>query len=227
MIFLSFFQTSAIVRPSALYQLPMIHSEKSISPFSAFPPAMLWEKRNRALLVQFLASELISSYRGLHRGLPERDILSSDQRFFPYDWAYPYGHLNKAREYALGLKFAFPEEKEPAKRLIQQMNKVVVQMELKTFFTLSKGLKALPALFLGLEPFISACKENENLLFFLVKAKEDIDQCLGVGYLQSLLLKLHPSGLEELCEKLCDNYHHRGFYFLIPEIKRLMVQFST
>lgn len=205
----------------------MMHSEKSFIPFSAFPPAMLCEKRNRALLVQFLASELISTYRGLCRDIPERDILSAEQRFFPYDWAYPCGHLNKAREYALGLTSAFPEWKEPAKRLIQQINKTIAQLELKASFTASKGLKALPALFLGLEPFISACKDNENLLFFLVKAKEEIDECLGLGYLQSLLLKLHPSGLEDLCEKLCDNYHHRGFYFLIPEIKRLMVQFST
>lgn len=196
----------------------MIHAEKSLMSFSAFPPAMLWEKRNRALLVQFLTSELISSYRGLCRGIPERDILSPDQRFFPYDWAYPCGHLNKARDYAMGLRFAFPEEKESAQRLVQLMNKVISP---------SKGLKALPALFLGLEPFISACKDNENLLFFLLKVREDIDQSLGVGYLQSLLLKLHPGGLEELCEKLCDNYHHRGFYFLIPEIKRLMVPLTT
>jgi hypothetical protein len=205
----------------------MIPTEKPLAPFSAFPPAMLWEKRNRALFVQFLASELVSSYRGLCRRIPEREILSTEQRFFPYDWAYPCGHLNKAREYAMGLKFAFPELKDAARRMIQQMNKVAAHPELKASFIPSKYIKTLPALFLGLEPFISACKENENLIFFLLKAKEDIDECLGQGYLRSLLLNLHPNGLDELCEKLCDNYHHRGFYFLIPEIKRLMAQFDA
>jgi hypothetical protein len=205
----------------------MSKAEKHFPTFSPFPPAMIWEKRNRALLIQFLAAELISSHRGCSRHIPAREILSAEKRFFPYDWAYPYGHLNKAREYAMVLEYTFPELEGPAIQFLQLMNKIAAYSSLKTSSIMTKCAKSLPGLFLALEPFVEACKENENLIFFLLKGKEDIDQCLQKKYVHSLLLKLHPGGLSELCEKLCDNYHHRGFYFLIPEIKLLMAQFTA
>jgi hypothetical protein len=203
----------------------MIKADKHFSTFSPFPPAMIWEKRNRALLIQFLASELISTHKGLSRNAPLKEVLSAEKRFFPYDWAYPYGHLNKAREYAMALEHVFPELPGPAIQFQQQLNKVVASPRLKASMMTAKCTKSLPGIFLALEPFMEGCKENENLIFFLLKHKEAIDECMRKEYLHSLLLKLHPSGLFELCEKLCDNYHHRGFYFLIPEIKLLMAQF--
>ncbi len=204
----------------------MIKADKHSSTFSPFPPAMIWEKRNRGLLIQFLTAELISSQKGLSRNLPIKEILSSEKRFFPYDWGYPYGHLNKAWEYAMALEHVFPELPGPAILLQNLLKKIVSSQTLKASMMKLKCIKSLPKIFLALEPFIEGCKENENLIFFLLKHKEDIDQCIHKDYLHTLLLKLHPSGLAELCEKLCDNYHHRGFYFLIPEIKLLMAQFT-
>lgn len=205
----------------------MIKVDKHLLAFSSFPPAMIWEKRNRSLLVQFILSELITAYKCLCRHAPIKELLTSEKRFFPYDWAYPYGHLNKAQEHALALSSVFPELPGPVIQFEQILSKLVSSPQHKSSLMKARCTKSLPELLLALEPFIEGCKENENLIFFLLKHKEEIDQCIREEYLHTLLLKLHPAGLRELCEKLCDNYHDRGFYFLIPEIKLLMAQFVS
>lgn len=201
----------------------MSKADKHFFAFSSFPPAMIWEKRNRSLLIQFLITELLSAYRGVTRNAPPQEILSSEKCFFPYDWACPYGRINKAREYTMALEYVFPELARPSIQLLRLLSKNAASPKMT-----AKWQKSLPEIFFGLEPFIERCKENENLIFFLLKHKEDIEECLhNKDYLHAMLLKLHPNGLFELCEKLCDNFHHRGFYFLIPEIKRLMAQFIS
>ena len=199
----------------------MIKTEKNFSSFSPFSPAMMWEKRNRALLIQFLISELIATYRGLCRNAPLKEILSFEKRFFPYDWAYSYGHLNKMREHARILEYVFPEFSENVLRFNQLLDKNITSCMKKTAIK-KKLTQKLPEIFFALEPFIEGCKNNENLIFFLLKHKEEIDECTQKGYVHSFLLRLYPISLSDLCEKLCDNYHHRGFYFLIPEIKTLI-----
>src|SRR5690348_9764900 len=200
----------------------MAEADKLFSLFSSFPPAMIWEKRNRSLLIQFLAAELIVTFKDLKRNAPTQEILSIEKSFFPFDWAYPYGHINKMREYASVLESSFPQLKKATLHFQQLVNQLFAYPRPKTDKLAARCSECLPEIFLALEPFIKACKENENLIFFLLKHREEIDQCMRKNYLHALLLKLHPTGLSELCEKLCDNYHHRGFYFLIPEIKHLM-----
>lgn len=201
-------------------------AEKKIFPFSPFPPAMMWEKRNRSLLIQFIIAALISAYRELLHNATDKGILSHEKRFFPYDWAYPYGHLNKVREHAMILEHVFPELEKQAMQFKQLLDKVILSLMGKTLSIINKAKKSLPEIFLALEPFIEGCKENENLIFFLLQQKEEIDLLIHPKYLYAFLVRLHPTGLAELCEKLCDNYHHRGFYFLIPEIKRLIAKFD-
>lgn len=201
-----------------------LNSDEMHSSFSPFSPAMMWEKRNRNLLIQFLAAELIATYRGLCRNAPIKDILACEKRFFPYDWGYPYGHLNKLREHTMILEYVFPELPGPVMQYVGLVSKTLNSPMRTPAIVKSKVLKRLPELFFALEPFMERCRENENLIFFLLKHKEEIDQFTHLGYLHSFLLRLHPSGLAELCEKLCDNYHHRGFYFLIPEIKLLLTK---
>jgi hypothetical protein len=120
------------------------------------------------------------------------------------------------------LESSFPQLKKATLQFLQLVNQLIVYPGPKKNQLTAQCSKYLPEIFLALEPFVKACKENENLIFFLLKHRAEIDQCIQKNYIHALLLKLHPSGLSELCEKLCDNYHHRGFYFLIPEIKLLM-----
>ena len=201
-----------------------MRSKKDISVFSPFSPAMLWEKRNRALLIQFLAAELIETYRALYNNAAPKEILSLEKRFFPYDWAYPYGHLNKACEHASLLEHFFPELIADALYLEQLFSKNIASFKRTLRFTKPKLFESLTQMFVAVEPFLEKCKENENLIFFLLKHKKEIDQLMNKDYLRSLLLRFHPGGFSQLCEKLCDNYHHRGFYFLIPEIRRLSAE---
>ena len=189
--------------------------------FSSFSPALLWEKRNRALLVQVLVSELLAVYRGLQKNAPLREIVSTERQFFPYDWAIPYGHLNKAQEHAKLLSHVFSELAGSAMHLRQLLHKTAPIFFKSMSVQKEEGSLNLPQLFFALEPFFRACRENENLIFFLLKHKEEIESFMKKGYLHAFLLSLHPAGLFDLCKKLCDNYHYRGFYFLIPEIKRL------
>lgn len=153
---------------------------------------------------------------------PARALLSSDKGFSPYDWASSYGHLNKIGEHALLLPHVFPEMSQAYQILEKNLDKILRAPRQKSAAIKTRCAKLLPLLFSALEPFIEKCKENENLLFFLLSHQEEIEAFMSSGYLRSLLLRLHPRGISDLCEKLCDNYHHRGFYFLIPEITRLL-----
>ena len=190
--------------------------------FSAFSPALLWEKRNRALLIQLIVFECISLQRALQTKAPAHRLLSCDKRFCPYDWASSYGHLNKIGEHILLLPHVFPEMIQAYQLLEKTLAKALCSSQHKSASIKRRSTKYLPLLFIALEPFIQQCKENENLLFFLLTHREEIEAFMSSGYLRTLLLRFHPRGISDLCEKLCDNYHHRGFYFLIPEITRLL-----
>lgn len=195
---------------------------RDLSAFSPFSPAMIWERRNRGLLLQFLVSELIASFHALCVEAPYREIVSSPKRYFPYDWAYPYGYLNKAHEHALILYQVFPELHSDVIQIEQALTRLI-----HTFHSLRSKkivIRHLQKIFFFLEPFIERCKNNENLIFFLLQHREEIEQLIENNYLRKLLLKLHPNGLTELGEKLCDNYHHRGFYFIIPQLKLLLAK---
>ena len=82
--------------------------------------------------------------------------------------------------------------------------------------------KTLQALFVSLEPLLEACKQNENLIYFLLKNRLAIDALMQEGHLRGFLIKVHPCGLETLGENMCDQYHQRGFIAQIPELKLLM-----
>ena len=69
------------------------------------------------------------------------------------------------------------------------------------------------------EPLIYHFKDDENLIFFLLKNQDPINALMGKGYLRELLSQLHEKGLGQLEKKLCDQYHDRGFFSLIPELK--------
>lgn len=192
---------------------------KHFGAFSSFTPALLWEKRNRALLIQLIVFECLALQRALTGQVAARALLSHEKRFAPYDWASAYGHLNKVREHALLLPHVFPDHAR-AYQLLEK--KATASPHGKGATIKMRCAKCLPAIFSALEPFIETCKDNENLLFFLVSHRAEIEAFMSAGYLRALLLRLHPRGISDLCEKVCDNYHHRGFYSLIPEITRLL-----
>lgn len=187
---------------------------------SLFSPKAIAEKQNRGLLMQFLLSELLEAHQAHRKGLHWETVLSSHPRFFPYDWAGHVGYLNKAHEHALLLFSSFPEHVRAVKRFEQAFSQGVATLSKKrTGFT---GI--MQTLFSSLEPLIKTCRDNENLMFFLLKNRQEIDAIMETGYLLKLLKKIHRGNLESLGEKMCDQYHQRGFFSQISEFKLLLAE---
>jgi hypothetical protein len=185
---------------------------------SLYSPQVLGERDHRCLLLQFLLFENLEAYKAAKEGRSE-EVFTSHPRFFPYDWARPSGHLNRLYEHSLLLKKSFPEHGKLVKHYEKTLLKILRSLPKKEGL-----LAASQMLYSALEPLIEVCKESENLLFFLLKKRSMIDELHGNGYLQRFILKIHSDGLETLGEKMCDQYHQRGFFSQIPEFKLLLTE---
>ncbi len=187
--------------------------DRSLSLMSPLSTADSDETHHRGLVLQFLLSSLFNAHRALLEG---KQLLSAHPRFFPYDWSRAsLGPLNQALEHLLLLKRAFPE-----------MADEVKAVEACFFEALSASfdLSALKRIYTYLEPLLICCKEDENLMFFLLKSHKEIDSLMEEDHLYRLLFSLFPEGLSEWGEALCDCYHERGFFSVIPELKFFLAQ---
>ncbi|MBS0620013.1 MAG: hypothetical protein JSS61_00945 [Verrucomicrobia bacterium] len=164
-------------------------------------PAMIAERHNRALLLQFLLTELFDAI--------DRSA-SGERHLFPYDWAIAESPLHRAYDHAKLLQHSFPEYKENAEKIA-----VVLKNPPKN---------ALKTLYRLIEPLILACDADENLLFFLIQHHKAIDTLMKKGHLVKFLKKIEPLGIESLGEKLCDQYHRRGFFSQIADLKLLLTE---
>jgi hypothetical protein len=190
---------------------------------SLFSPQALSVRAHRALLIQFLLSEMIEGYRAASEGRWDL-LLTAKPCFFPYDWASTTGYLNKIWEHSSCLKKSFPDQAKVVKGFEKIFAKQLDSLSKKRRPAQEHFEIALQKLYSALEPLIEFCKEDENLLFFLLKHRKEIDLLTQKGYLHRFILKIHPSGLESLGEKMCDQYHQRGFFSQISEFKLLLTE---
>jgi hypothetical protein len=146
------------------------------SPFSL---ASIVKNESPSLLLQLIVRELIASKEYL--------IETPTDNIAPFSWASKAGTKNKVQEHAQLLEAAFPELAKQAKKFLNSLD------------------KSCSELIAHLEPFILACKDNENLLFFLVKHQKS----LGI---KSILDKICPDGLAKLKTKIAARYKKRGFH---------------
>ncbi|MBY0528842.1 MAG: hypothetical protein K2P51_01480 [Rhabdochlamydiaceae bacterium] len=190
----------------------------SFSPFSSHTVS---EDHNRSLLLQFILNELFSLYTHLSQDLALPSLVEKEARILPFDWALEQGPLNRMSEYLSMLPLAFPQRVRLVKSAQKCLNALIHSLRKKN---LEKDLKIaqLKNLHQIMEQLIAECEEDENLSLFLLKHKQQIDQLMGNGYLRDLLLRLYPQGLRSLEEMVCDHYHERGFFSLIPELKDLI-----
>ncbi|MBS0604614.1 MAG: hypothetical protein JSS60_06200 [Verrucomicrobia bacterium] len=195
------------------------------SDLSLFSPQALSERENRGLLIQFLLSELIEAYKSVQSGKLDA-VVTPHPRFFPYDWSAKTGYLNKILEHALLLQKSFPDRARAVKNCERTLSKTLASFSKKKKLDKEQMHSTLQTVYSSLEPLIEACKENENLLFFLLKNRTALDALTRKGHLQEFLGKIHPCGLEILGEKMCDQYHQRGFFSQIPEFKLLLTELS-
>lgn len=136
------------------------------------------QPQNRAILLQFILSELFHAKDAHDKEDPMEFVFSSPACFFPYDWSYEVGCLNKIYEHSQLLEYAFPDLEEERLRFhhfldstlkeIAQYKKSGQDISTERLFLHIRGL------YLHLKPFIYECKANENLYAFLLKNFEII-----------------------------------------------------
>lgn len=157
------------------------------------------EGNNRALLLQFILSEIFHAMDAKNL----ESVFTSPACFFPYDWSYEVGCLNKVCEHARLLSSAFPEMPEEILAFQTALEQVI------------KTRENFNLLYTLLEPFLIECRHSESLLLFLLKHHDEID-------VTALLKKMAPNGLETLSHLMQREFANRGFHALIPEIEQLM-----
>jgi len=144
--------------------------------YSPFSSTIVVEKNNNILLLLFILKELANSHDGIDHSTP----LSNG----PFDWAGKATSLQKLREHFSLLPFAFP-----------QLAHLIPSLEQPTQEIIN-----------GLEPFILACAENENLLLFLVQHQKELA-------VKPILDKICPEGLDAIKEKIAAGFRKRGYPF--------------
>lgn len=206
-------------------------SHSSVYLYSPFSMRTVCEDQNKALLLQFILTELLNAKDAHEKNDPLEFVFSSPACFFPFDWSYEVGCLNKIHEHALLLEYAFPSFQEERAEFQIQLEKtlsyIVKHKKNKKELDNSELLEYFRQLYLQLHPFIIACRENEGLLLFLLKNQEDICEMAGPTGLSHLFNKMFPEGLQKLTETLRTNYQDRGFTMLLTEIDRLLSPYET
>lgn len=194
--------------------------------YSPLSPYTVCEGQNRALLLQFILSEIYHAKDAHQKDDPLEFVFSSPACFFPYDWSCEVGSLNKIQEHAQLLEYAFPELQEATEQLHacldEALKHVTMHRHLNEEISSEELRRDLSELVRNLQPFIAICKENENLLLFLLKNADEFEELCGQGSLNELLKRLFPEGLEKIAHLLRQGYQSRGFDTLLPEIDRLV-----
>lgn len=193
---------------------------------SLFSPQAISERHHRGLLIQFILFELFEAYRAHHRQENWEMILSVHPRHFPYDWSGVTGYLNKIQEHSLLLKESFVDHVKSVKSFEKEFSKALAFLAKKKKVSIEQLNLVLKKVYFVLEPFVEICKDNENLLHFLLKNRTTVDAMINEGHLHSFLLYIYSNDLETLGEKMCDQYHQRGFFSQIPEFKILLTELS-
>lgn len=156
------------------------------------------EGHNRALLLQFILSELFHAMDAGKKEDPLEFVFASPACFFPTDWSYEVGCLNKIGEHAELLPYAFPKLQEDIHTFRSSLDTALVDV-----YSRKKDQKNIPPeemqeqlheLYQLIKPFLVVCKNSENLLLFLFKNREEIEELAYPGSFQSLLAIMFPEG---------------------------------
>jgi len=195
---------------------------------SPFSTSNIHERKNNALLLQFILSEIFSADIEIkNKTALQRIYFPTNSSFYPLDWSTKMGPINKLIEHSLLLNKAFPNHKETIQlfkhALTNTTSAIANQLEIpEANFDLQLTLY-LKQLYLMLEPLMIECKSDENFLFFLLKNQEKVHSMTHSKYLINFLQKNCSDDIDTLSENICDKFHNRGFACLIPEIKGFII----
>jgi len=131
---------------------------------SPFTPSTVSTGEAPALLLQFILRELLHSSEYLTEGPPFQ--------LAPFDWARKQGALDKLKEHAQLLPYAFPSLVQEASEFAAHLSSPCVELIAR------------------LEPFIKVSQTSKSLLFFLLKHQKS-------PTIKLMLDKIWPQGLDE------------------------------
>ncbi len=195
--------------------------------YSPLSPKTVCEGQNRALLLQFILSEIFHAKDAHQKDDPLEFVFTSPACFFPYDWSCEVGCLNKIQEHAGLLEYAFPNLQEATEQFHNHLDQILATVIAhgRAGEEISTGAlrAALSQIYRYLQPFLIAEKESENLVLFLLKNADEINE---LDDFQSLLKRMFPEGLESITHLMRQHYQSRGYDNLLPEIDRLMMNYA-
>ncbi len=67
-------------------------------------------------------------------------------------------------------------------------------------------------------------RQNENIIYFILRFHSQLDSIYGEKFCQRLLDKMYPKGKNSIEYYICRRYSQRGFHNQIPHIKRYLSQ---
>lgn len=68
---------------------------------------------------------------------------------------------------------------------------------------------------------------NENVVFFILRHKKQLDALYKPGFTRELIKKMFSKGINEACQFLLERYSIRGFNNLIPVINRKFAELEV
>ncbi len=166
--------------------------------------------------------------QALEQEAPPEKIFVPGNQHYPLDCASHSGHINRICEHCSLLAIAYSQEKETVALFEHALTNVshltanYLEHPQKQPYFVQEAQAYLQQMFQIIQPLIFLAKDDENLLFFLLKCHREIAQISHPQALHHILNKMHPDGLESILTYLCDRFHVRGFALRIPEVKDLI-----
>jgi hypothetical protein len=93
--------------------------------------------------------------------------------------------------------------------------------------SLEKGLGAMHRLARLIARVIPQFRDDENVVFFVLRHKDKFDKVYGTKFVTKLFCRMYPKGLKEVQYFLSQKYAGRGFENLMPIIHKKISELET
>lgn len=122
-----------------------------------------------------------------------------------------YKHANKSLLYCIELHEIVYELQTKGLDVIRQNLQLLKNIEKKIYNRMQRFAKNLPSI-------IKKFSDNENVIFFILRHKEDFEKLFDESFVLNLIKVNYTHGLSDVKQMLLKNYSERGFHQLLPII---------
>lgn len=157
-----------------------------------------------------------------------------------FSWNFSEGLLSKLRTYcSLFLQNADTDEKELiaiqhyAEKIWQTCLQAtdalheIPQDRSSVFTALEKSSSAMQRFAKLITRLIHQFKDDENVIFFIMRNYKIFDKLYGQRFIIKLFTKIYPKGMKDVQQLLVKKYSERGFENVLPYIYNLVAEIET